>query len=139
MVGKFKIGWLVAGILALSVSLAAADQHPIPYSSIKKLPPQQQQCRVCHKQVTPKIYKEWWHSKHGIANVRCFQCHGTFNDFHKIPPMTKCMACHMNEYQTMIKKAPHDKCWSCHIPHTFEFHGNGVKNIKTPKDFGINY
>ena len=132
---KAKTLSLLAGLLLAGSGVAMADQHPLSPDVIAKLPPQQQQCRVCHQQTTPKVYKEWARSKHAVANVRCFQCHGTLEDFHKTPPIEKCMACHFQEVETMKKKAPGMKCWTCHTPHVFEFHGNGVKNIKTAKDF----
>ncbi|NPA94668.1 MAG: hypothetical protein GXO58_04495 [Thermodesulfobacteria bacterium] len=132
---KVKTLSLLAGMLLAGSSVAMADQHPLPPDTIAKLPPQQQQCRVCHQQTTPKVYKEWARSKHAVANVRCFQCHGTLDDFHKTPPIEKCMACHYHEVETMQKKAPGMKCWTCHTPHVFQFHGDGVKNIKSAKDF----
>ncbi len=132
---KVKTLSLLAGLVLAGSGLAMADQHPVPPNVIAQLPPQQQQCRVCHQKTTPKVYQEWAHSKHAIANVRCFQCHGTFEDFHKIPPITKCMACHYQEVVTMQQKKPNAKCWDCHEAHIFEFHGNGVKNIKSAKDF----
>jgi len=132
---KAKTLSLVAGLVLAWGGLAMADQHPVPLSAIQKLPPQQQQCRACHKQTTPKVYKQWAHSRHAIANVRCFQCHGTLTDFHKVPPITKCMACHYQQVVTMQKKKPGFKCWDCHDPHAFEFHGAGVKKVKTAKDF----
>jgi len=132
---KVKTLSLLAGMLLAGSTVAMADQHPLPPDTIAKLPPQQQQCRVCHQQATPKVYKEWARSKHAVANVRCFQCHGTLDDFHKTPPIEKCMACHYHEVETMQKKAPGMKCWTCHTPHVFQFHGDGVKNIKSAKDF----
>ena len=132
---KVKTLSLLAGMLLAGSTVAMADQHPLPPDTIAKLPPQQQQCRVCHQQTTPKVYKEWARSKHAVANVRCFQCHGTLDDFHKTPPIEKCMACHYHEVETMQKKAPGMKCWTCHTPHVFQFHGDGVKNIKSAKDF----
>jgi len=133
---KAKTLALLTGFIVAGSGLALADQHPVPPNVIQNLPPQQQQCRVCHQQTTPQVYKEWAHSKHAVANVRCFQCHGTLEDFYKTPPIEKCAACHYHEVETMQKKAPGFKCWTCHTPHVFEFHGNGVKKIKTAKDFG---
>jgi hypothetical protein len=132
-----KVKFLLSTVaLVLGASgLAWADQHPVPLSAIQKLPPQQQQCRACHKQVTPKVYNQWAHSRHAVANVRCFQCHGTLTNFHKTPPLTKCMACHYDEVVTMQQKKPGFKCWDCHEIHVFEFHGKGVTKIKTAKDF----
>jgi len=132
---KVKSLSLLAGLVLAGSSVAMADQHPLPPDTIAKLPPQQQQCRVCHEQSTPKVYKEWARSKHAVANVRCFQCHGTLDNFHKTPPIEKCMACHYHEVETMQKKAPGMKCWTCHTPHVFQFHGDGIKNIKSAKDF----
>ena len=134
---KAKVLILSAGFAVMLSSLSFADQHPLPPDTIRSLPPQQQQCRVCHQQVTPKIYKEWAHSKHAIANVRCFQCHGTFEDFHRTPPITKCMACHYNEVETMQKNTPGSVCWDCHKEHIIEFHGHGDSKVKTAKDFGV--
>jgi len=132
---KVKTLSLFAGLFLVGSGVAMADQHPLPPNVIAKLPPQQQQCRVCHQQTTPKVYKEWARSRHAVANVRCFQCHGTLEDFHKTPPIEKCMACHFHEVETMQKKKPGMKCWDCHQEHVFQFHGEGVKNIKTAKDF----
>ncbi len=90
------------------------EQHP-PLSSQEKLTP----CSQCHKEATPQIYKEWYSSLHGLDNVKCFQCHGTFEDFHVTPPVMKCEACHAQEVEKMtVKKA----CWECHPAHGFKEH-----------------
>ena len=135
---KVKTLALLTGLIVAGGGMALADQHPVPPNVIRNLPPQQQQCRVCHQQTTPDVYKQWAHSRHAVANVRCFQCHGTLDDFHKTPPLTKCAACHFHELETMQKKKPGMKCWDCHQEHIFEFHGSGVGKIKTAKDFGAN-
>jgi len=115
---------LFLGASAFGVSF---EKHPVSPDAIQLLPPQYQQCAACHKEVTPNVYKEWAKSKHAIANVKCFQCHGTFDDFHKVPPISKCEACHYKEVKTMRQKAPNMTCWDCHPAHVFEFHGTGVK------------
>ncbi len=90
------------------------DQHP-PLSQQEKLVP----CSQCHKDVTPNVYKEWYASLHGLDNVKCFQCHGTFEDFHVTPPIMKCEACHAQQVEKMkVKKA----CWECHPAHGFNEH-----------------
>ena len=132
---KAKVLALLTGFIVAGSGAALAGQHPVPPSVIQNLPPQQQQCRVCHQQATPKVYKEWAHSKHSVANVRCFQCHGTLDDFYKTPPIEKCAACHYNEVVTMQQKKPGMICWDCHGQHVFQFHGTGVKKTKTAKDF----
>ncbi len=76
-------------------------------------------CSQCHKDVTPEIYNEWYSSVHGIANVKCFQCHGTFESFHVTPQMKKCEACHARE----VAHAPKGRsCWDCHPSHKFTVH-----------------
>lgn len=76
-------------------------------------------CNQCHKDVTPEVYEEWYNSVHGIANVKCFQCHGTFEDFHVTPELKKCEACHAKE----VAHSPKDKrCWECHAAHRFTVH-----------------
>ncbi len=131
MMGK-KVGLIVLSSFLLGASAFAFsfETHPVPPDVIRLLPPQYQQCSSCHADVTPKIYQSWKASKHYIANVKCFQCHGTFNDFYKVPPISKCEACHYQEVKTMKEKAPNMTCWDCHPAHIFEFHGKGVSSKK---------
>ncbi len=72
-------------------------------------------CSDCHKTETPEVYQEWHESRHGIAMVKCFQCHGTFETFQK-PTRETCRSCHAKEYEA----CPKDKtCWECHSAHEF--------------------
>ena len=97
-----------------SVNTTMSKGHP-SLSAQDKLTP----CATCHKDVTPDIYKEWYDSVHGIANVKCFQCHGTYEDFATVPKESSCAACHNKEFT----KKPKDKaCWSCHPAHHFYIH-----------------
>lgn len=74
-------------------------------------------CADCHKEATPDIYKEWFDSNHGIAMVKCYQCHGTFETFRVTPSRSNCAVCH----EEMMGKCPKDKdCWACHTPHAFK-------------------
>ena len=73
-------------------------------------------CAECHKEATPEIAKEWYDSKHGLGMVKCYQCHGGFNNFAVTPSRDACAACHAAQ----LTKCPQDKaCWQCHLPHTF--------------------
>ena len=95
-------------------SWAWADKHP-KLNDQQKLTP----CATCHKKVTPDIYKEWFDSVHGIGNVKCYQCHGTYEDFHVTPKEKNCAVCHNAQYN----KKPKDKaCWDCHPAHHFFIH-----------------
>ncbi len=76
-------------------------------------------CARCHRDVTPDIYKQWYDSVHGIANVKCFQCHGTYENFRTQPDETSCAACHNAQY---LKRPKDKKCWDCHPAHNFFVH-----------------
>lgn len=74
-------------------------------------------CSDCHRETTPEIEKEWFDSVHGIAMVKCYQCHGTFETFKVTPTKEDCATCHLD----MLDKCPQDKpCWECHVPHSFK-------------------
>lgn len=74
-------------------------------------------CSECHKTETPDIYEEWYQSVHGIGMVKCYQCHGTFENLVVVPQVSNCATCHM----AAMEKCPTDKiCWECHTAHTFK-------------------
>lgn len=74
-------------------------------------------CAVCHKEATPQVEQEWFDSVHGIAMVKCYQCHGTFENFQVTPSKETCGTCHAD----MLNKCPQEKqCWECHVPHAFK-------------------
>nr|WP_320012102.1 multiheme C-type cytochrome [uncultured Desulfobulbus sp.] len=73
-------------------------------------------CAQCHQESTPELYQQWFDSRHGLAMVKCYQCHGTFETFRLTPTRQDCAVCHEN----MMDKCPQDKpCWDCHLPHDF--------------------
>ena len=74
-------------------------------------------CAQCHQDATPDIEKEWFDSLHGIAMVKCYQCHGTFETFKITPSKADCATCHKD----MLEKCSQEKeCWECHVPHSFK-------------------
>jgi len=74
-------------------------------------------CSDCHRENTPDIEKEWFDSVHGIAMVKCYQCHGTFETFKVTPSREDCATCHTD----MLEKCDQNKpCWECHVPHSFK-------------------
>ncbi len=116
--GRYLCGLLpvLLGLILLAVAAIAADnsapEHP-------QLSEQEMLigCAECHRSTTPEIEKEWFESEHGIAMVKCYQCHGTFESFVVTPTIQTCAICHAD----MLKKCPQDKtCWDCHAPHTFK-------------------
>ena len=73
-------------------------------------------CAQCHQEATPEVYQQWFDSRHGLAMVKCYQCHGTFETFRLTPTRQDCAVCHEN----MMDKCPQDNpCWDCHLPHDF--------------------
>ncbi len=76
-------------------------------------------CSDCHMDVTPDIYKQWFNSRHGLDKVKCFQCHGTFEDMKVSPDETSCAACHNAQFHTTVKGRT---CWTCHPEHGFRVH-----------------
>ncbi len=95
-------------------SVVWADKHP-------ELSDQEKwtACATCHIKATPDIYKEWFGSVHGIGNVKCYQCHGTYEDFHVTPKETSCASCHSAQF---AKKPKGKTCWDCHPAHHFFIH-----------------
>ncbi len=74
-------------------------------------------CSDCHKESTPELQKEWYDSSHGIAMIKCYQCHGTFETFKVTPSKSDCATCHADQ----LEKCSKDKeCWECHVPHSFK-------------------
>jgi hypothetical protein len=117
---KRQRGLQVPGLLAiltvmlLAVSAIAADKSAHPQLSEQEM---LIDCAECHKTVTPQVEKEWFDSLHGLAMVKCYQCHGTFESFTVTPSKETCATCHGD----MMKKCSREKsCWQCHAPHTFK-------------------
>jgi len=80
-------------------------------------------CAECHKGVTPEVEKEWNDSLHGIAMVKCYQCHGTFESFVVEPARENCATCHADKLENHAEKqgkAANTPCWECHVPHSFQ-------------------
>ncbi len=74
-------------------------------------------CSDCHREVTPTVYSEWYDSTHGIGNVKCYQCHGTYENLQVTPDMVQsCGSCHTDKLGEHTGK---QTCWECHDVHSF--------------------
>jgi len=77
-----------------------------------------QECIECHKQVTPRIVRDWELSVHSddINDVSCSVCHGDSHmgkdDVYKAEPVTSrtCQACHEDQWQE-FSQGKHSKAW----------------------------
>lgn len=110
---------LIAAGLGLMLMAAPVVWGAMQYDVHPRLTEQEKliACADCHSEATPKVEKEWFDSVHGIAMVKCYQCHGTFGEFMVTPTRDNCATCHAD----MLKKDPQDKpCWECHVPHSFK-------------------
>lgn len=105
---------LAVVFLSTAINLRADDKVMHPELSEQEM---LVSCADCHREVTPEVEKQWFDSVHGIAMVKCYQCHGTFESFTVTPTRQNCGTCHTN----MLEKCPDNKpCWECHIPHSFK-------------------
>ncbi len=114
---NFLIMLFISVMMAFSLAYANAEKKDDPHEGFteeEKLIP----CFECHMTETPKIYKEWYDSTHGIANVKCYQCHGTYENMKKTPELSTCAVCHEGKF---VKKHTRDKkCEECHSAHIFK-------------------
>lgn len=74
-------------------------------------------CSDCHREVTPELTEEWWNSAHGIGNVKCYQCHGTYENMMVIPAQSNCEICHMDKASDPVKGLAWRKS---HPAHSFQ-------------------
>lgn len=116
---KIVVMGCILAVLSLVISVVSVAAGEKTESGHPQLSEQEMliDCAVCHREATPAVEKEWFDSVHGLAMVKCYQCHGTFEDFSVTPGKQTCAACHAD----MVRKCPQDKpCWDCHVPHTFQ-------------------
>ena len=103
------------GLTGLVISATAGDKEKAAHPQLSEQE-MLMDCADCHREATPEIEKQWFNSLHGIAMVKCYQCHGTFETFTITPTKATCGTCHTD----MLEKCQKDKpCWECHAPHSF--------------------
>ena len=114
---------LSGGALLVILAILILSVPPVTGTSEKAVHPELSEqemlmaCSDCHRETTPDLEKEWFDSVHGLAMVKCYQCHGTFETFKVTPEREDCATCHAD----MLEKCPADKpCWECHVPHSFK-------------------
>ncbi len=114
-----------AALFALSCSpVLAAGQ-------IKHLqaPDSAADCYECHKKATPRIAQNWLESKHGVALMKCFVCHGQTDGKGSVPwavvpdVRTVCRKCHEPAMKRMEKNfGMEPDCYKCHPFHQNSLH-----------------
>ncbi len=113
-IGIAGLALLLAALLAVAAAATEKGKTTHPELSAQEM---LMDCADCHREATPEVEKQWFQSKHGIAMVKCYQCHGTFETFAVTPSKADCATCHKD----MLAKCPQEKaCWECHTPHAFK-------------------
>jgi len=118
---KVLVGLAVAALVA-----ATALAGPAAKKRVKGHPEVDvaEACDTCHADVTPEVVDNWYLSKHGVNNVKCFVCHGSVGkDFVRRAPIDRCVGCHAEEVASMAQPGLAKKdCFSCHPAHTLSPH-----------------
>ena len=81
-------------------------------------------CDSCHAEYTEEIHQQWFASKHGLNNVKCFVCHGTADDSFTVKPEPdRCIGCHFDKVESLATPFMEGKdCFSCHPSHLLSPH-----------------
>ncbi len=109
----FAVATLAALTACAGLQLAATQGGHPPLSEQEMLIA----CSDCHRTTTPSVYNEWYDSTHGIGNVKCYQCHGTYENLQVTPDMSQtCGSCHADK---LGEHTGDQSCWECHTVHSF--------------------
>ena len=125
---KTKILMVAVTTTALLFSITAINASA---KSIKhlKAPDDAADCYTCHQKVTPRVAQNWYESKHGVALMKCFVCHGQPDGKGSIPfavvpdAATVCRKCHEPAMKRMAQKfGIKPDCYKCHPFHQNSLH-----------------
>ncbi len=130
--------WLA--LSAVAVLFLSVTATPASAKSIKhlKAPDDAADCYTCHQKVTPRIAQNWYESKHGVALMKCFVCHGQPDGKGSIPfavepdAATVCRKCHEPAMIRMVKKfGQKPDCYKCHPFHQNSLHHEAYKKSES--------
>lgn len=80
-------------------------------------PMQENQCVICHREVTPGIVTDWELSKHYQNDITCDACHGSLHTGRddtaqaQLALPEKCAQCHMDRVE-QFNKGKHSLAWT---------------------------
>ena len=124
-------GKWIAVVAVAGFFLAPSFQADVSAGSFQhlKAPDDAADCYECHKLHTPRVAQNWYESKHGVALMKCFVCHGQPDGQGSVPwavvpdPKTVCRKCHEPAMIRMEKKfGMEPNCYSCHPFHVNSMH-----------------
>jgi len=119
------------GLLLVSICVLALSSTVALSSGVKhlKAPDDAADCYECHKKATPKVAQDWYESKHGVALMKCFVCHGQPDGKGSVPwavvpdPQSVCRKCHDPAMKRMEAKfGMKPNCYKCHPFHQNSLH-----------------
>ena len=122
-------------VCSLSATVAVSDgiKHLVP-------PDEAGDCYECHKKATPKIAQDWYESKHGVALLKCFVCHGQPDGKGSVPwavvpdAASVCRKCHDPAMKRMEQKyGLKPDCYKCHPFHQNSLHHEAYKKSASSK------
>ncbi len=112
-----------AGVTCESCHGAMSEGHPD--TAKMPIPASSEMCLTCHK----KAYQEWKVSKHGLKNIRCFDCHNVHaQGLRAGGGDALCGSCHQNRMTDFAHSSHHMaglKCSTCHMPE-YKTHGEKI-------------
>jgi len=131
------LGFIIASVALLTLTSTLAVSGGITHL---KAPDDAADCYECHKKATPKIAQNWYESKHGVALLKCFVCHGQPDGKGSVPwavvpdPKAVCQKCHDPAMKRMVEKfGMEPNCYKCHPFHQNSLHHEAYKKSGSSK------
>ena len=128
------------GLIVVSLAIVALSSTLVVSGGIThlKAPDDAADCYECHKKATPKIAQDWYESKHGVALMKCFVCHGQPDGKGSVPwavvpdPIDVCQKCHDPAMKRMAEKyGVEPDCYKCHPFHQNSLHHEAYKKSES--------
>ena len=121
---------LLASVLVAPTMAASTEESAVEHMEVEAT----DTCDGCHAEITPGIHADWYGSKHGLLNVKCFVCHGAVGEEFRLEPESdRCVGCHYEQVQSLSTEMMEGKtCFSCHPPHALGPHAADSEEGGTP-------
>ena len=133
--------WLAFSAAAAFLLTFSATQSLAVSIKHLKAPDDAADCYTCHQKVTPRVAQNWYESKHGVALMKCFVCHGQPDGKGSIPfavvpdPVSVCRKCLEPAMIRMGKKfGVEPNCYGCHPFHQNSMHHEAYKKSESKSE-----
>jgi hypothetical protein len=126
--------WTAVALTACASSKPAQRGAAAPKTSHPEVDTGLGTCAGCHAQATSAVTAQWSGSRHGMALVECFICHGsTGQDFRAHPEPTGCQGCHPVQVSSVTRDGRTQGCFQCHPPHALRAQGKTSPHPPRPQ------